>query len=93
LPSLDPWSIATGRGLAESTALVYKDRHPATTMPSPVAHHQEPSLSATRSAALWSALAASALGFALLYVVAFAGPQLIHDAAHDTRHSLNFPCH
>ena len=31
--------------------------------------------------------------FALLYVVGFAGPQLIHDAAHDTRHSLNFPCH
>jgi cobalt transporter subunit CbtB len=62
-------------------------------MPSPVAHHQELSLSATRSTALWPALAAFALGLALLYVVGFAGPQLIHDAAHDTRHSLNFPCH
>jgi len=93
LPSLYLRSIATGRGLAESTALVYKGLRPATTMPSPVAHHQEASLSATRSATLWPALTAFALGVALLYVVGFAGPQLIHDAAHDTRHSLNFPCH
>jgi len=81
------------RGLAESSAVVYKDRHPATTMQSPVARHQEPSLSARRSAALWPALAAVTLGLALLYVVGFAGPQVIHDAAHDARHSLNFPCH
>jgi cobalt transporter subunit CbtB len=38
-------------------------------------------------------LAAIALGFAILYVVGFAGAHTIHNAAHDTRHSLNFPCH
>jgi cobalt transporter subunit CbtB len=44
-------------------------------------------------AALWPALVAIALGFSILYVVGFAGAQTIHNAAHDTRHSLNFPCH
>jgi cobalt transporter subunit CbtB len=42
---------------------------------------------------LWPALSAIALGFAILYVVGFAGSEAIHDAAHDTRHNLNFPCH
>ncbi len=46
-----------------------------------------------RLAALWPAVAAIALGFAVLYVVGFAGAETIHNAAHDTRHSLNFPCH
>lgn len=42
---------------------------------------------------LWPAIAAAALGAALLYLVGFAGPHAIHEAAHDARHSLNFPCH
>jgi cobalt transporter subunit CbtB len=46
-----------------------------------------------RSTRLWAAATAIALGFAILYVVGFAGPASIHDAAHDARHSLNFPCH
>ena len=46
-----------------------------------------------RHTRLWPAVAAIALGFALLYVVGFAGSRAIHDAAHDARHSLNFPCH
>jgi cobalt transporter subunit CbtB len=46
-----------------------------------------------RLAALWPALAAIALGLAVVFVVGFAGAETIHDAAHDTRHSLNFPCH
>jgi cobalt transporter subunit CbtB len=46
-----------------------------------------------RRARLWPAVAAIALGFAVLYVVGFAGSTAIHDAAHDARHSLNFPCH
>jgi cobalt transporter subunit CbtB len=45
----------------------------------------------------WSAVrslvAAAALGLAVLYVVGFAGPHAIHEAAHDARHTLNFPCH
>ena len=35
--------------------------------------------------------AALLIGGALLYTVGFA--QVSHDAAHDTRHSVNFPCH
>jgi cobalt transporter subunit CbtB len=46
-----------------------------------------------RVAALWPALAAAALGLAIVYVVGFAGAHTIHEAAHDARHSLNFPCH
>ena len=46
-----------------------------------------------RRSTLWRAATASALGLALLYIVGFAGSAAIHDAAHDARHSLNFPCH
>lgn len=45
----------------------------------------------------WTALrpliAATALGLAALYLVGFAGIHTIHEAAHDARHTLNFPCH
>jgi cobalt transporter subunit CbtB len=50
-------------------------------------------LDVQRRTALWPAATTIALGFAILYVVGFAGPAAIHDAAHDARHSLNFPCH
>ncbi len=43
--------------------------------------------------ALWHAATAVALGFAILYVAGFAGSATLHEAAHDARHSLNFPCH
>ncbi len=33
------------------------------------------------------------LGATLLFIVGFAGPQVIHDSAHDGRHSFSFPCH
>jgi cobalt transporter subunit CbtB len=39
------------------------------------------------------ALVAGLLGVALVYTVGFASPQFIHDAAHDSRHALSFPCH
>ena len=39
------------------------------------------------------ALATGLLGLGLLYGVAFAQPELLHDAAHDVRHTLAFPCH
>jgi cobalt transporter subunit CbtB len=45
------------------------------------------------SRAVRSLVAAAALGLAVLYVVGFAGPHAIHEAAHDARHTLNFPCH
>ncbi len=47
----------------------------------------------SQAVTLWPALAAVALGITLLYVVGFAGPHALHEAAHDARHSMNFPCH
>jgi cobalt transporter subunit CbtB len=38
-------------------------------------------------------LVAFCLGFAVLGTVGFAGAAEIHNAAHDTRHALGFPCH
>ena len=39
------------------------------------------------------ALAAALLGMAILFGVALAGGDTIHNAAHDTRHAAAFPCH
>lgn len=33
------------------------------------------------------------LGLFLLYGVGIAQPQTIHNAAHDSRHAIAFPCH
>ncbi|NOQ64607.1 MAG: cobalt transporter [Methyloprofundus sp.] len=38
-------------------------------------------------------LAAAALGMVILFAVAFAPMDMAHNAAHDTRHSVAFPCH
>ena len=35
----------------------------------------------------------SLLGVFLLLGVGFAGPDIIHNAAHDSRHANLFPCH
>lgn len=40
-------------------------------------------------AALWAAV----LGIVVLFAVGFAPVPEIHNAAHDTRHTLAFPCH
>ncbi|MCF7969952.1 MAG: CbtB-domain containing protein [Methylococcaceae bacterium] len=37
--------------------------------------------------------AAAALGIIILYGVGFAPTDMAHNAAHDTRHSVAFPCH
>ncbi|MGQ0456698.1 MAG: CbtB domain-containing protein [Hyphomicrobium sp.] len=36
---------------------------------------------------------AFAIGAALVFTVGFAHSEALHNAAHDTRHSLAFPCH
>ena len=64
--------------------------HPSTTQSEKLSGAEA---SVPRRVALWHAATAIALGFAVLYVVGFAGSATIHDAAHDARHSLNFPCH
>ena len=37
--------------------------------------------------------AATALGIVILFGVGFAPMDMAHKAAHDTRHSVAFPCH
>lgn len=46
-----------------------------------------------RSQALRAASIALLLGLGLIFLTGFAYPEIIHNAAHDTRHSLSFPCH
>jgi len=41
----------------------------------------------------WPAVAACAIGLMVLFGVGFAGSDTLHNAAHDTRHAFNFPCH
>jgi cobalt transporter subunit CbtB len=38
-------------------------------------------------------IAAALLGVLFVYVVGFLPVQAMHDAAHDTRHSITAPCH
>jgi cobalt transporter subunit CbtB len=38
-------------------------------------------------------LIALVLGLGLLVGVGFAGAEVVHNAAHDTRHAIGFPCH
>jgi len=41
----------------------------------------------------WQTSVLALLGALIILGVGFAGSPVIHDAAHDTRHSFNFPCH
>ncbi len=41
----------------------------------------------------WPALLAFVLGGFILYGVGFAGADVLHNAAHDSRHAITFPCH
>lgn len=41
----------------------------------------------------WPVVVAVMLGVGLIYGVGFAGSSVLHDAAHDSRHSFSFPCH
>ena len=44
-------------------------------------------------AQLAAIFAAFTLGALIVFTVGFAGPEMIHNAAHDTRHATGFPCH
>ena len=41
----------------------------------------------------WPALMAVALGAIIVFGVGFSSLSVAHNAAHDTRHTLVFPCH
>jgi cobalt transporter subunit CbtB len=36
---------------------------------------------------------AGLLGLFIVFAVGFASPEIIHNAAHDVRHGMNFMCH
>jgi cobalt transporter subunit CbtB len=46
-----------------------------------------------RVADVWPFLAAILLGVFILYGAGFAGADVLHNAAHDSRHAIIFPCH
>ncbi|MFD0986316.1 CbtB domain-containing protein [Methyloligella solikamskensis] len=50
-------------------------------------------LTSERSGVLAAAGLALALGLSLVFTTGFAHPSALHNAAHDTRHALGFPCH
>lgn len=46
-----------------------------------------------RSESLKAAALAFCLGVALVFTAGFSHSATIHNAGHDTRHALSFPCH
>ena len=46
-----------------------------------------------KTALLAQSIAALAFGAAVLFAVGFLPMEAAHNAAHDTRHALAFPCH
>ncbi|MEQ8332990.1 CbtB domain-containing protein [Nisaea sp.] len=53
---------------------------------------QSTSLSASQSAKMIAVFALLA-GLGIVYLTGFANATALHNAAHDTRHSMAFPCH
>jgi cobalt transporter subunit CbtB len=47
----------------------------------------------SRAEVLTAAVVALVAGMMLVATVGFAHPELLHNAAHDWRHSMSFPCH
>ena len=47
----------------------------------------------THQSVLLQIFGATILAIAMLYGVGFASMDLAHNAAHDTRHAIAFPCH
>ncbi len=51
-------------------------------------------LTQTKAASgLMSIVMVALIGASLVFVAGFANSSVLHDAAHDTRHSTGFPCH
>ena len=50
-------------------------------------------LSSARTEAVSAALLAALVGSVMLFAVGFAHSSVLHNAAHDTRHTAAFPCH
>jgi cobalt transporter subunit CbtB len=50
-------------------------------------------VSTATTARLPVAAAIFLMGLAFVFVAGFAQPELLHNAAHDLRHAMSFPCH
>jgi cobalt transporter subunit CbtB len=50
-------------------------------------------LATSKVETLKAAFVALVLGLGLVYGAGFANSESVHDAAHDSRHALSFPCH
>ena len=61
---------------------------PSTISITPLATAEDASHANTRAA-----LAAALCGMGLLWIVGFSEIEVLHNIAHDTRHSHLFPCH
>ena len=44
-------------------------------------------------ATVYAVTAAALMGVFIISIVGFAGSEILHNAAHDIRHGLSFPCH
>ena len=51
------------------------------------------SFAESRSTVIGAATGAILVGFFLMLAAGFAHPEALHNAVHDTRHALAFPCH
>lgn len=49
--------------------------------------------STTRQSSTTAAFVTLIFGLALVFTVGFAQSQTLHNAGHDTRHAMAFPCH
>lgn len=63
------------------------------TRDAPVSAAATSGASSARRESLFAAALAAALGLIILGVVGFAHLDVLHDAAHDVRHTNGFPCH
>jgi cobalt transporter subunit CbtB len=51
------------------------------------------SQTAAQSSGLGAVLVTALFGLALVWLIGFGPSQILHNAAHDSRHALTFPCH
>jgi cobalt transporter subunit CbtB len=58
----------------------------------PACNAESPDLNAATTGVRWPAIIALLLGAIVILGVGF-GPGIMHNAAHDTRHTMAFPCH
>jgi cobalt transporter subunit CbtB len=58
----------------------------------PAGNAESPNLNAVASGRGWPAIMSLLLGALIILGVGF-GPGILHNAAHDTRHTMAFPCH